>query len=251
MLTRRPVTIPSVEPSEGREGTLVTIRGTGFAPHVRNNCVVIGGMGACARPEPGSTDTELKVRIGPVARATEGDLLMWPGTGTDVHTERIAHGDTTLTFSEVSVFRNGAPVASAGIGFRLTDPSPHTYAGFVGRSPARVDLGGLEGGPALCVRFPHDSGAPSDAGWSSVDICLVLKEPTLAIDFSAEFSGDRSPAQCLGAVAKAVTANAALLGERVYADVVDGGDTGECELYVTKPYLTNGMFVLRFGAAAR
>ncbi|MEX0171166.1 IPT/TIG domain-containing protein [Streptomyces sp. LMG1-1-1.1] len=247
MLTRKAVSIDSVEPAEGREGTVVTLRGRGFAPHVRNNCVVIGGMGACARPEPGSTDTELKVRIGPVARATSGDLLMWPGTGTDIHTEKVDFGDTLLTFSEVAVFRNGAPVSSAGIDFRLTDVSPDTYSGDLEASPAsRVELGGFEGGAVLRVRFPTDLSLPAR---TTVDICLVLKEPTLAVDFSAELSGDMGVEGCLGVIAKSIMTNAALLGERVHAGVARNDASGEYELYVTKPYLENGMFVVHFGKA--
>jgi len=109
MLNRPPVVVTSVHPLHGQEGTIVTLKGSGFAPHIRNNCVVIGGMGACARAEPNSTPTELKVRIGPVAKVTSGDLLMWPGVGTDLHTEEVAYRGTTLHFSETAIFRNGAP----------------------------------------------------------------------------------------------------------------------------------------------
>ncbi|MGW8367029.1 IPT/TIG domain-containing protein [Streptomyces wedmorensis] len=248
MLTRKAVSIDSVEPAEGREGTVVTLRGRGFAPHVRNNCVVIGGMGACARPEPGSTDTELKVRIGPVGRATSGDLLMWPGTGTDIHTEKVDYAGTLLTFSEVAVFRNGAPVASAGIDFRLTEVSPDTYCADFEPAPAsRVELGGFEGGSVLRARFPSDLALPSR---TTVDICLVLKEPTLAVDFSAEISGDMGVEGCLGVIAKSIMTNAAFLGEKVFAGVARNADTGEHELYVTKPYLENGMFVVHFGKSS-
>src|SRR6476661_7863414 len=64
--------------------------------HPRSNCVVLAGMGACARAEPDSTDTELKVRIGPVARVTAGDLLMWPGPVVDLHMEEVTVGETSL-----------------------------------------------------------------------------------------------------------------------------------------------------------
>ncbi|MGF6870601.1 IPT/TIG domain-containing protein [Paraburkholderia sp. MM5477-R1] len=45
MMDRSPVVITSVSPLQGEEGTLVTLKGSGFAEHVRNNCVVIGRMG--------------------------------------------------------------------------------------------------------------------------------------------------------------------------------------------------------------
>jgi hypothetical protein len=60
--------ITSVEPIEGAEGTIATLKGSGFSRYVRNNCVVVANLGACARAQEGSTSTELKVRIDPVAK---------------------------------------------------------------------------------------------------------------------------------------------------------------------------------------
>jgi hypothetical protein len=247
MINRTPVVITSVTPLQGHEGTVVTLKGSGFAPHIRNNCIVIGGMGACARAEPKSTDTTLKVRIGPVARATQGDLLMWPGTGADLHTESLSFGETSLRFSETAVFRNGAPVASARINFKLTKASPNTYAGYFEKSTnARVRLGGLESGSVMRASFPKDFSLPKQA---TVDVCIVLKEPTLAIDFSAAISGRVNDAEdTLRVIAETIKANANLIGERVFADVVRNQETGELELYVTKPYLENGMFTVRFNS---
>ncbi len=65
--------IRSVEPTIGKEGDVITLHGSGFSVYPRNNCVVVGGMGACARAQPGSTNTELKVQIGPVPRESGGD----------------------------------------------------------------------------------------------------------------------------------------------------------------------------------
>ena len=246
MINRQPVTITSVKPLQGHEGTIVTLTGSGFAPHIRNNCVVIGGMGACARAEPNSTDTKLKVRIGPVAQVTEGDLLMWPGTGADLHTETLSLGRTSLRFSETAVFRNGAPVAYAGINFKLTKASPNTYAGSFEKAIAnsRVRLGGLEKGSVMRARFPKNLSFSKQA---TVDICLVLKEPTLAIDFSAAISGGGEDVEeTLRVIAESIIANANLVGEKVFADIARSEKTEELELYVTKPYLVNGMFTVRF-----
>ncbi|MEU4067287.1 hypothetical protein AB0F25_33645 [Streptomyces wedmorensis] len=55
---------------------------------------------------------------------------------------------------------------------------------------------------------------------------------------------------CLGVIAKSITTNAAFLGEKVFACVARNADTGEHELYVTKPYLENGMFVVHFGKSS-
>jgi hypothetical protein len=80
MLRRAAMVINSVDPKEGAEGTVVTLKGSGFARHVRNSCVVVGGMGACARAEPGSSDSELiggslRGRLGQGATAAGGSLL--------------------------------------------------------------------------------------------------------------------------------------------------------------------------------
>jgi hypothetical protein len=40
--------------------------------------------------------------------------------------------------------------------------------------------------------------------------------------------------------------NASLVGERVFANVARNQQTGELELYVTKPYLENGMATVHF-----
>ncbi|MFM0068775.1 IPT/TIG domain-containing protein [Paraburkholderia aspalathi] len=245
MIDREPVVITSVHPLQGHEGTIVTLKGSGFASHIRNNCIVIGGMGACARAEPNSTPTELKVRIGPVAKEAQGDLLMWPGTGSDLYTEEISLGATSLRFSEAALFRNGAPVASAGINFQLVKASPNAFAGRLEQSVRYgIDLGGHEKGAVLKVSFPADL---SFSTKTSVDVCIVLKEPTLAVDFTAEFSGHAAdPEACLRLVAKSIAVNARLMGETVLADVARNVDTGEFDLYVTKPYLTNGMVTVRF-----
>ena len=121
--------ITSVEPTEGAEGTIVTLKGSGFSPYVRNNCVVVANLGACARAQEGSTPTELKVRIDPVAKKKEGDVMMWPGAGSNFFNERIGSKGTALRFSETAIFRNGAPIACAGVNFKLTKASSNTYGG--------------------------------------------------------------------------------------------------------------------------
>jgi hypothetical protein len=249
MLTLAPVVITSVQPLEGHEGTIVTLRGSGFAGHVRNNCVLIGGLGACARPEPDSTDTELKVRIGPVAREAEGDVLLWPGIGLDLHTESINYGEARLLFSETAIFRNGAPGTLAGVNFKLTRVSPNTYGGSIERpATSRVELGGHENGSVMRVPFP---GSLSLSNYRTIDICLVLKEPTLAIDFTAEITDrERDAEEILRVIAKTISVNAGLVGEQVFTDVVRNRETGELELYVTKPYLEKGMFTVHFNSGA-
>jgi len=249
MINRRPAIVTSVEPLQGHEGTIVTLRGSGFATYPRNNCIVIGGMGACARAEPGATATELKARIGPVAKETEGDLLMWPGPLVELHIEEVSFGETSLLFSDTAIFRNGAPQTSAGITFKLTKASPNTYAGYVEKSAvSSVDLGGYESGSVMKVRFPENL---SFSKQRTVDICLVLKEPTLAIDFSAEISRhSNDDEECLRAIAKSISVNASLVGEKVFADVARNQKTGERELFVTKPYLERGMLTLRFSSGS-
>ena len=249
MIDQDAVVVSALEPTEGKEGTIVTLRGSGFATHPRNNCVVVGGMGACARPTGKASDTELKVRVGPVAAASEGEVLMWPGTGLELFTERIAMRDTDIALSETTIFRNGAPVSTGGATFKLTEASPNTYAGsFEPTATSAVELGGHERGAVMKVALPSEFSLERSR---YVDICVVLKEPTLAIDFSAELSGRLDPEAGLRAIAKAIVVNAGLAGERVHADVTQRDDTGELELYVTKPYLTNGMVSLRFSSRRR
>lgn len=248
MISQSAAVIESVEPLHGHEGTIVNIKGHGFGEYPRNNCIVLGGMGACARAEPDSTPTHLKVRIDPVARESVGDLLMWPGTVVDLHTERIDWRDTSLRFAETAIFRNGAEVTSAGVEFKLTKTSSNAYGGVFERSAERqVDLGGCENGAVMRVAFPEKLVL---SGASTVDVCLVLKEPTLTIDFTAELSGrGRDIEECLRAIAKSISVNAGLIGEKVFADVVRNRKSRELELYVTKPYLENGMFTIHFGSA--
>lgn len=247
MITRSPMVFTSVEPSHGHEGTIVTLKGSGFSKRIRNNCVVLGGMGACARAQPGSTPTEMKVRIGPVAKEMEGDLLAWVGVGVDLHTEELSFGEAAMQFSESSIFRNGTPVASAGIKFKLTKASPHTYAGHFEKLPStRVELGGQETGAVMRVPFPKTLSLSKHA---KVDVCVVLKEPTLAIDFAAELPRGASDAeQAIRAIAKSIVVNAGLVGEHVFADVARNHKTGELELYVTKPYLSNGMVTIHLAS---
>lgn len=241
MLNRTPVTITAVDPKEGSEGTVVTLKGSGFAKHIRNNCIVVGGMGACARAEPGGSDTELQVKVGPVAELTHGEILMWPGTGLDLHTETVRHGSTELSFSEVAVFRNGAPLASAGVDFKLTKTSPNTFGGRYEASAAARGVGDFEGG-VMRISFPKNSGISKCA---SVDVCIVLKEPTLAIDFSAAIKAADDEG-CLRAVARAINVNAAMVGEKVFSDVGADAKTGALDLFVAKPYLERGMVSIRF-----
>lgn len=246
MLNRQRVIIDSVSPREGKEGTVVTMTGKGFDAFrpARNNCVVMGGMGACARALPSSTDTKLEVRIGPVAKAQTGDILMWPGLGVELYTDRLEYKNAALDFTETAIFRNQAPVAAAGIDFKLTQASPNTYGGRLEPTArAQVELGGHERSPVMRAMFPKDAGLTK---LDSVDVCIVLKEPTLAIDFTARLTG-QDDEERLRAIAKSIMVNAALVGEKVLADVAVDRSTGGLELYVTKPYLQNGMFTVHFG----
>ena len=236
--------ITSVTPTEGAEGTIVTLKGSGFSRYARNNCVVVANLGACARAQEGSTPTELKVRIDPVAKIKEGDVMMWPGAGSHFFNERIASGETALRFSETAIFRNGAPIACAGVNFKLTKASPNTYGGdFEKSAPPNASLGGHEKGFVLCARIPADLRLPKG---STVDICLLLKEhPTLAVDFTAKIEGE-SVEHCLRAIAKSIVINGGHIGERVFADVVKNQKSGDFELCVTKPYLEKGLFTIHF-----
>lgn len=238
------VVITSVEPLSGYEGTIVTLKGRNFPTDSANSCIVIGGMGAMACVEPNPTSTELRVKIGPVAKETSGDLLMWPGTAAFLQTKTMSYGRARLVFSKTKLFRNGAPVTSAGIDFRLTKTSPNTYAGYFEESPgSRVELGGLERGPVIRVSFPNDLECPKG---TTVDVDFLLKEPTLAIEYSAEITGDSDAEECLRSIAKGIVENARFIGEKVYADVTRNRKTGELELYVTKPYLESGKGSVRF-----
>ena len=93
------------------------------------------------------------------------------------------------------------------------------------------------------VSFPKDF---SLAKQKTVDICLVLKEPTLALDFTAEISGHGDDEQRLRAIAKSITVHAAHIGEKVFADVVRNHQSGGLDQYVKKPHLSNGMVTVHF-----
>jgi hypothetical protein len=250
-INRKPVIINSVEPLEGQEGTIVTLKGSGFPTYnpERNNCIVIASMGACARALADSTETELKVRIGPVPVAKEGNIRMWPGNGGYIATEIVCDGNTSLSFTEAAVFRNGAPETSKDIGFKLTKASPDTYAGSfqaygVTQGVKNINLGGYENGPVIKVSFPETFSVPNGA---TVDACIVLKEPTFAIDIAGEIEyREKNMEECLRAIAKGIVTNANFVGESVYADVARNQETGELELYVTKPYLSEAMLNIHF-----
>jgi hypothetical protein len=185
----------------------------------------------------------MKVRIGPVARVTEGAILAWPGIGLDLHNPMVGIGRAGLEFAETAIFRNTAPVGSAGVSFQLTEVSPNTFSGELkGPEHRQIDLEGNEQGHVLRVSVPARFPLPKAP---EVDICIVLKEPTLAIDFVARFSGD-SVEECLQVIAKGIAMNARLVGERVSAAVHRNGGTGEVDLYITKPYLETGMAIVHF-----
>jgi hypothetical protein len=186
----------------------------------------------------------LKVRIDPVAKQREGDVMMWPGAGSYFFNERIGYQGTALRFSETAIFRNGAPIACAGVNFKLTKASSNTYGGDLEKAaPTGASLGGHEKGFVLCARVPQNLSLPKG---STVDICLILKEhPTLAIDFAAHIEGE-SVEHCLRAIAKAIVINGSHIGERVYADVIKNNKTQQFDLCVTKPYLEKGLFTVHF-----
>lgn len=236
--------ITSVSPVEGHEGTIVTLKGTGFSKYVRNNCVVLGNLGACGRAQEGATSTELKVRIDPVAMVKEGDVMMWPGAGSNYYNDRISSDSTALRFSETAIFRNGAPIACAGVNFKLTKASPNTFGGELQRAaPENASLGGHEKGFVLSARIPKNYKLPQG---SIVDVCLVLKEhPTLAVDFTAKIEGE-SLEHCLRAIAKSIVINGSHIGERIFADVVSHPRSSDFELCVTKPYLEKGLLTIHF-----
>jgi hypothetical protein len=243
-LISRRAKIESVEPKEGKEGDIITLKGSGFSEYIRNNCIVVGGMGACARAQPGSTDTELKVRIDPVPKRSEGEILVWIGSGSNFYNEKIGSGQSQLRFSETAIFRNGTPVTAAGVNFKLTEASQYAFGGEIVLGAANeAKLSGHEFENVIRVKFPADF---KIINGSQVDVCLILKEhPTLAIDFTAEIE-DTSLEACLEAIAKTVMVNGNHIGERIFADVVKNSSTNELELYITKPYLENGLMTVHF-----
>ncbi len=236
--------IESVEPLEGKEGDIITLKGSGFSSHIRNNCVVVGGMGACARVQPGATDTEIKVRIDPVPKKSSGAILMWVGAGSNFYNESIGSGRGILHFSETAIFKNGTPVSDAGVEFKLIEESKYAFGGeLVSGASNGANLGGHELGNVIRVKFPADFKIPEG---SKVDICLILKEhPTLAIDFTAVVRGD-SLESCLKAISKTVVVNGNHIGENIFSDVVRNNSTNEIELYVTKPYLEKALMTVHF-----
>jgi hypothetical protein len=104
LVNERPI-IKSVSPTEGKEGDIITIKGKGFSEYIRNNCIVVGGMGACARAQSGSTSAELKVRIDPVSHPSEGEILAWVGAGSNFYNETIGFRSSQLRFSETAIGR--------------------------------------------------------------------------------------------------------------------------------------------------
>lgn len=243
LLDRRPK-IEFVEPSEGKEGDIITLIGSGFSRYVRNNCIVVGGMGACARVQPGSTDTKLKARIDPVPRESEGEILMWVGAGSNFYNETIGNRFAQLKFTETAIFRNGTPVASADVGFRLTEASKHAFGGeVIAGVDNLVNLHGHERENLIRVKIPSDLKISSH---SEVDICLILKEhPTIAIDFTANIECETLEG-CLKAIAKSIVINGNHIGEKIFADVFYNDSSAEYEIYVTKPYLENGLMTIHF-----
>lgn len=236
-------TIKHIDQREGREGTTITLTGSGFSPAIRNNCIVVGDMGACARPQPGTTSNKLIARIDPVARPSEGDVVVWVGVGSNFYNESVSFGTATLRFTETAIFRNGTPVVSGGVKFRLTHASDSAYGGTLEKSgDSRAFLGGHERGFALRAQFPTDLRVSEG---TNVDICLILKEhPTLAIDFTATIEGTRHPADIVRAIAKTIVINGGLVGEKVFADVVADDDV--LSLYVTRPYMETGLLTVHF-----
>lgn len=236
--------ITSVEPLSGQEGTIVTLKGRNFPVDPANSCILMGGLGAMACVEPNPTSTELKVRIGPIAQVRVGDVLMWAGTAARLHTTSMSFRNASLNFSETKLFRGGSPGTTAGVKFKLTKVSPGAYAGDFEKAPGnRVELGGFEQGPVIRVSFPADLRFPKGM---TVDVDFLLKEPTLSIEFSAEFSSDADGEEGLRVIAKGITESARFIGEKVFADVVKNEKTGELMLFVTKPYLESGKGSVRF-----
>lgn len=237
--------INSITPTQGKEGTIIKIKGSGFSRYIRNNCIVVGGMGACARAQEGTTNTELVARIDPVANVSSGDVLMWQGAGSNFYNERIKFADSALEFTETAIFRNGTPVAQAGIDFKLTEPSKNTFGGkLLSHAHPGANLGGRENEFTMVAIIPRSFDIKR---FKSIDICLILKEhPTVAIDFTANIHSGKSVLSLLKAVCKTIMVNGAHIGERIYADVLINEEDGNYEVYVTKPYLEKGMFTIHF-----
>lgn len=235
--------ITSVDPKEGKEGTIVTIKGSGFSKYIRNNCVVVAGMGACARAQDGTTDTKLIVRIDPVPKKSVGDIRVWIGAGSNFYNEAISFGNSSLKFSETAIFRNGTPVSQGLIEFKLTEASKNTYGGImVDRSSPKANLSGREREHALLASIPKDFDVSK---FKQVDICLVLKEhPTIAVDFTADVTPKGDTFELLKVICKTIMVNGRHIGENLYADVIANDDN--YEIYVTKPYLEKGLLTIHF-----
>ncbi len=116
--------ITSVTPTAGAEGTLITIRGSGFDPNPRNNCVWIGQI--TTAEVVSAAPNRLVARVQAIPAPGEGDVCVLRGTSVE-----LPAGPMTLAGQQVDVERATfmtarAQPANAGIRFQLPNASPNT-----------------------------------------------------------------------------------------------------------------------------
>ncbi len=127
--------IDGVTPLDGKEGDLITIRGSGFDPNPANNCVFVADQGAMATVVSASP-TKLVARVGLVAATRSGDVGVMVGTGRALSSQRLTFAGITATTS--GCIFTGTAAATAGVQFKLAASLRNTVA-------ARTSTGGAAG----------------------------------------------------------------------------------------------------------
>jgi DNA-binding beta-propeller fold protein YncE len=123
--------VASVSPLSGREGDVVTIRGSGFDPNPMNTCVFVGGRGARAAVVQAS-ENQLVCVLGAVGQVQSGDVHLVTGTGRSLPGETISLRGVTFQVPSYTEFVGESEVA-AGVTFNLLQDSPNASRAVVGR----------------------------------------------------------------------------------------------------------------------
>jgi hypothetical protein len=180
------VSITSVTPLSGIDGSIITINGSGFATQPIDMCVFLGGQGASGRVLT-TSPTQITCQIGPVPAVQSGDVSVICGLGRVVAGGFIPVGPNNYVVGNATALVS-TEQGNANVNFQLAaanaNNDPATYNAANTRLEVTIGAGIANGQTVHVDLHLHCGGG----NWVEVVFDITAQQAVAAAQFDADLA---------------------------------------------------------------